>query len=344
VSAAKFWNKFFPGENHHKHAAEGEPYRAQEFTGPLDDDNNGDWTEWVCGTNAAMSGRIQGWDLPDRDVAIIDTATLGITYAQRLMNICMAMSVNPVSGEIAVVGTEAVNEQRFEPIINGIFVRVNLALVDLVTRTSRIRDLNPHLNYSKRTLPEAQRALSLGDPRGIEWSSDGARAYITGMGSRNLIVVNSNGFREQTVEVGEGPTGLALDEPRSRLYVWNRFSSSISVVDTSADIVLTNVPVFDPTPEIVRKGRRHLYDTRKTSGLGIASCASCHVDARGDRLGSRQSDGKPGDECEQCFPSDERPDGHADIAGHHHADELQRLRAGAAGDALAWRSQGHRGL
>ena len=250
------------------------------------DDNNGDWTEWVSGTNAATSGRIEGWDLPDRDVAIIDTGTLETTYARRLMNICMAIAVNPVTGEITVVGTEALNDRRFEPLLNGVFLRVNLALVDPVTQTSRIRDLNPHLDYVTRTLPQAQRALSLGDPRGIEWNSAGTRAYITGMGSRNLVIVDANGHRvnPQPIELGEGPTGLALDEPRARLYVWNRFSSSISVVDTSAGTVLTNVSVFDPTPDIVRKGRRHLYDTRKTSGLGIASCASCHVDARFDRL------------------------------------------------------------
>ena len=58
----------------------------------------------------------------------------------------------------------------------------------------------------------------------------------------------------------------------------------ISVVDTTANTVVANVPVFDPTPEIIRNGRRHLYDTRKTSGLGIVSCASCHPDARMDRL------------------------------------------------------------
>ena len=62
--------------------------------------------------------------------------------------------------------------------------------------------------------------------------------------------------------------------------VWNHFSSSLSVVDTSAGSVITNLPVFDPTPDIVRQGR-HLTTT---SGLGIVSCASCHVDARFDRL------------------------------------------------------------
>jgi DNA-binding beta-propeller fold protein YncE len=51
------------------------------------DDNKGDWTEWVSGTNAALSGRVRGWDLPDRDVAMIDTSTLEVSYAQRLMNL-----------------------------------------------------------------------------------------------------------------------------------------------------------------------------------------------------------------------------------------------------------------
>lgn len=81
--------------------------------------------------------------------------------------------------------------------------------------------MNPHLDYIARTIPPVQRALSLGDPRGIEWNSAGTRAYITGMGSGNLIVVNADGNRvnSQPIELGEGPTGMALDEARSQLYV-----------------------------------------------------------------------------------------------------------------------------
>ncbi|HWN97407.1 MAG TPA: hypothetical protein VNT99_20415 [Methylomirabilota bacterium] len=249
------------------------------------DDNNGDWTEWISGTNATNSGRIVGWDLPDRDVAIIDTLTHDVSYAHRLMNLCMGLAVNPASGEISVVGTDGTNEKRFEPVLNGVFLRVNLALVDPLTRTNRLKDLNPHLEYIARSIPLEERALGISDPRGIEWNAAGTRAYITGMGSRNLIIVDASGERvnAQPIELGEGPTGLALDEPRGRLYVWNRFSSSIAVVDTETDSVVTNVPVFDPTPDIVRKGRRHLFDTRN-SGLGIVSCASCHPDVRMDRL------------------------------------------------------------
>ena len=73
--------------------------------------------------------------------------------------------------------------------------------------------------------------------------------------SSNLIIVDADGNRvnQQPIELGEGPTGMALDEVRGRLFVWNRFSSSISVVDTETETVVTNIPVFDPTPDIVRR-------------------------------------------------------------------------------------------
>ena len=55
-------------------------------------------------------------------------------------------------------------------------------------------------------------------------------------------------------------------------------------MDTDAEGVVATIPVFDPTPAAIKKGRKHFYDTHKTSGLGQAACASCHVEARFDRL------------------------------------------------------------
>jgi YVTN family beta-propeller protein len=250
------------------------------------DDNQRDWTEFVSGTNAYLTQRVTGWDLPDRDLAVIRADTFGVTYATGLMNICMAVDVNPVSGRVAVVGTDAINEVRFEPNLNGIFVRVKFATVDPADGHKEINDLNPHLDYTSSSVTTTQRNQSIGDPRAILWTSNGTRAYIAGMGSRNIAVIDSLGNRVGLpLEVGEGPAGLALDEQRQRLYVFNRFSSSISVVDTGNDSVLTSLSLFDPTPLPVAAGRLHLFDTRRTSGLGQASCASCHIDARMDRLG-----------------------------------------------------------
>ncbi len=251
------------------------------------DDNHGDWTDYVSGANAAFTGRPVGWDLPDHDVAVINTSTHRITYASGLMNICMDVAVNPASGVVTVIGTDALNQIRFEPVLRGIFLRTEFASVDPTTLAGRVGDLNPHLDYRTPTVPQAGREQSIGDPRGIVWSADGTRGYVTGMGSDNLVVIDANGQRagpDALIVLGQGPTGMALDEPRHRLYVLNRFSATLSVVDTGTRAVVRTIPLFDPTPTSIRLGRPSLYDTHKTSGLGQASCGSCHVDARLDRL------------------------------------------------------------
>ncbi|MDJ0975521.1 MAG: hypothetical protein QNJ98_13755 [Planctomycetota bacterium] len=252
------------------------------------DDNGGDWTALVSGVDAAKSGRPVGWDLPDRDLATIDAGTLGVTYTTGLMNICMAVGVNPVSSDVTVVGTDAINEVRYEPKVNGIFVRVLAAVVDDTTlATPSAVDLNPHLTYTTGTVVQSERDKSLGDPRGVAFNPLGTRMYVTGMGSNNVVVLNAAGARVGAgtpIEVGEGPLGLVYDGARDQLYVWNRFGGSISVVDALTETETTQVSIFDPTPPAIRAGRPHLYDTHKTSGLGHVSCASCHVDARMDRL------------------------------------------------------------
>ncbi|MBI3847875.1 MAG: YncE family protein [Planctomycetes bacterium] len=253
------------------------------------DDNGGDWTSMVSGANASASGRLPGWDLVDHDLAIIDTTTLNVRYATGLMNICMALGVNPANGQVTVVGTEATNEVRFEPVVSGKFTRIDLALVDPSGPTRLgVVDLNSHLSYATSTIPQTERDKSLGDPRGIVWNAAGDRGYVTGMGSNNLIIIDAAGARAGTsitTSVGEGPTGLALDESRSRLYVMDKFASAISVVSTATESEVTRVPFFDPSPTAIKVGRKHLYDTHKNSGLGQIACASCHVDGRMDRIG-----------------------------------------------------------
>jgi YVTN family beta-propeller protein len=252
------------------------------------DDNGNDWTSLVSGPDAARSGRPVGWTLPDRDVAIIDAQTLAVRYETRLMNIVMAIGVNPATGVVAAVGTDAINEVRFEPIVNGVFVQVMLGAFDPAGVEPRLlRDLNPHLDYLLPTIPQAERDKSIGDPRGIVWTADGQRGFVSGMGSNNVVVIDAAGNRaglHETIEVGQGPIGLALDEPRGRLYVHNRFEGSISVVDLATETETERIALFDPTPIEIKAGRPQLYDTHATSGLGQAACASCHVDARMDRL------------------------------------------------------------
>jgi len=238
------------------------------------DDNDGNWTPAVT------------WDLLDHDVAIIDAQTLDVSYQGGLMNLDMALAVR-ADGQVTVIGTEAMNVVRFEPNVNGVFVQSVLAEFspdNLVAPV--VVDLNPHLDYTTPTIPQNQRDLSLGDPRAIVWTADGQTGYVAGMGSNNVIIIDSIGARLGEIEVGEGPTGLMLDEASDRLYVMNKFEAAISVVDLDTEVAqeIERVPFFDPTPADITEGRPFLYDTHLTSGLGQASCASCHVDGRWDAL------------------------------------------------------------
>ncbi len=251
------------------------------------DDNGGNWTDLVSGPNAALSGRLPGWEIVDHDVAVIDVATLQVTYVKRLMNLCMALAANPATGHAVVVGSDAINEVRFIQNLQGRFVKYYAASADLGLGRATRTDLNPHLDYVNVTLPQAVRDESLADPRALVFHADGQQGWVVGMGSSNVIAVNADGSRNTLIPpipVGEGPTGAALDEGAQRLYVLNKFAASISVIDTATASETARVAYFDPTPEVIREGRKYLYDSHLGSGTGHLSCATCHPDARMDRL------------------------------------------------------------
>src|SRR5690606_35630143 len=93
-------------------------------------------------------------------------------------------------------------------------------------------DLNPHIVYSGPYFTtQAEKDESIGDPRGIVWTSDGLLGFVTGMGSSNVVVVDGGGARVgQPFPVSEGPTGIVLDEGRNQLYVLCKFASTVDVV------------------------------------------------------------------------------------------------------------------
>ena len=260
----------------------------REMTGRWLDDTGGDWTHVVGGPSAALSGRPVGWELTDNDVAIVDTRTHAVRYARHLMNACMALAVHPTSGDVTLVGTDATNEIRFEPRLRGKFLRVETARVRPSDGTSRVTDLNPHLEYRSSTVPPADRRRSIGDPRAVAWNSAGTRALVAGMGSDNVVALDADGTRDTSVapvRVGAGPTGIVFDAARERWYVLCRFDNTVVALDARSLATVARVELFDPTPLAVRAGRARLYGTSENSGLGQVACASCHVDARLDHLG-----------------------------------------------------------
>ncbi|MFM7050791.1 MAG: YncE family protein, partial [Planctomycetota bacterium] len=246
----------------------------KDSTGAWKDDNNGNWSSAVT------------WGLNGNDVAIINANNLATTYARGFMTSPLAITMAP-DGRVVTVGTEAKNEIRFEPNLRSKFVRVEGAVLPAggATTVSSRFDLNPHLTYAVPSIPMMQRLLSVGDPRSVVVSANGAKAYVTGMGSSNLIAFSMSNFaRLSLANVGEGPTGVVLDAAAARLYTLNRFDGSISVVDESSFTQIGTVPFYDPTPNVVKIGRPFVFDTHIASGLGQVSCNSCHIDSRMDQL------------------------------------------------------------
>ncbi len=239
--------------------------------------------QWLDGNGRNWSTFVT-WNLHDHDVAMINASTLAVSYASSIMTNVMGIGVRP-DGAVTVVGTEAINEMRFEPNLQGIFIRVMLGSFSPATpNVVSTNDLNPHLTYTVHSIPQVQRNLSLGDPRAILWNIDGTRGYIAGMGSNNVVVIDGAGARVTQIDVGQGPTGLAMSLDGEHLYVLNKFDASISTVSTASNGELNRVTFFDPTPTAVKAGRPMLYDTHRTSGLGQVACASCHIDGRSDFL------------------------------------------------------------
>lgn len=244
----------------------------KDASGAFRDDNGRNWSAFV------------NWNLADNDVAIVNAASLSVSYVPRIMTMVMALGVG-ADGRVALVGTESKNEIRFEPNVKSIFVRSQFAsFLPAAPGTVSGGDLNPHLSYAVRSIPQAERDQSIGDPRAVALHPTSGEWFVAGMGSNNVIVTNVAGQRLGRIEVGQGPTGLALSGDGARLYVLNKFEGSISTVDTAARSELDRRSHFDPTPMAIKEGRPLLYDTHATSGLGQAACASCHVDARGDGL------------------------------------------------------------
>lgn len=245
----------------------------KDANGRWRDDNNGDWTTSVT------------WNLAGNDMAVLNANTLALQYAKGLMTVPMAVAMMP-DGRVLTVGHELLNHVRFEPNLKSKFVRVQGALLPAGgTVAGAAFDLNPHLTYAVTSVPQATRDLSVGDPRNVAVSADGTRAFVCGIGSDNVAAFSTNGgARLATGSVGEGPSGLAIDHAGGRLFVLNRFEGSVSVLDAATLAELARIGYFDPTPTVVRNGRPFLYDTHLSSGLGQASCGSCHIDAGMDQL------------------------------------------------------------
>jgi YVTN family beta-propeller protein len=241
-----------------------------------DERGDGRWTQFIPYT------------LADVDVVALDASGANVSVKREIRGVGTTIGnaiYDPTTNQLYVANLEAHNEIRFEPNLRGRFMDNRLSIISLNGSAPRVSfvDLNSHVNYTNAAGTDDERAKSLALPADIARSVTGT-IYIAATGSARIGVLDANGMVQNRISVGQGPTGLALDEVRKKLYVLNRFDDTISTVDLTTQTQINVAPVgFNPEPDTIKRGRRFLYDA-SLSAHGTVSCASCHLNAHRDGL------------------------------------------------------------
>ena len=251
-------------------------------SGQWHDEAGSDWSSFI------------DYNLPDYDVFVINASVATPSVIRRLSHVGTTLfdvAVQPGTGDLWIPNTEARNTVRFEPKLRGHLVETRITVVDPVTGVvPPAIDLNTHINYNVTPGPPAEIAASLAHPVTGVFGS-GSTYYVAGFGSQKVGVVNTGtGNVDSLIAVGPGPSGLAVNTGASRLYVLNRFDNTVSVVNTTTNTEIDRIGVagpsrFDPSPDVVKVGRKFLYDGQITSGHGDMACATCHVFGNFDNIG-----------------------------------------------------------
>jgi DNA-binding beta-propeller fold protein YncE len=263
--------------------------------------NNGHWEDEL--------GRV--WDssvrftLPDTDVFAVNANTLTQTSAfAHVGTTLFNMATNPVTGNLYVSNTDAINNVRFEGpgtfaghTVQGHLAEARVTVIsgDSVTPIH----LNKHIDYTKLAgsagFDATAKSHSLSMPLDMAVSSDGGTIYVAAFGSSKIGVFETSALENNTFNPvtdsanyitvnGGGPSGVLLDEVRGRLYVLTRFDDAVRSIDLRTKQEVAHFALPNPEPLSVVYGRRLLYDATEFSGNGEAACASCHNFADKDDL------------------------------------------------------------
>jgi YVTN family beta-propeller protein len=243
---------------------------------------------WADETGDTRWDALVNYTLADVDLVVLDASTTTAAVGSQVRGLGTHlgnMAFDSSGGRLFITNVDSTNVMRFEPNLRGGFQRSRVSILDVTpggaASLDSTHELNPHVNFGVPAGSDDERAQSLALPADIARASDGT-LYVAATSSARVGVLGSNGVLQERVAVGQGPTGLAIDDARQRLYVLNRFDQTLSIVDTTSKQQISVVAVgFNPEPSVVRNGRRFLYDA-SLSAHGLVSCASCHPSGHRD--------------------------------------------------------------
>ena len=249
--------------------------------------------KWVYGTHIyPNAGAFR--TPPNSEITVIDTARQVVVERKRLHNVAgvfhVALSADGKFGVAAQLRPK--NLVPLAHVEHGWVFGDSLALFgDDVGGTVQV------------PLDELDRYYAL--PWGVAIAPDKSKIFVTTAGSENVTVIDVQKLlrfahaRQQSfvndlsaaanyvtarIPVGHNPRGALLSPDGKRLYVANRLDDNISVIDTSAEKVVSTIDLGGPkTVNALRRGEQ-LFFTADYAFQGQFGCANCHLDATIDGL------------------------------------------------------------
>src|SRR5205085_10179709 len=127
----------------------------------------------VDATDPQWNPSVIKYNMPDNDVAEIDTAALRVTrYFPHVGTLNLGIAVQPSTGDLFVTNTDARNLVHFEPNLRAHFVDNRVTRIAQSNGALTVSDLNPGIDYATLPNPSAQ-SNALAQPTNIVFDPSG---------------------------------------------------------------------------------------------------------------------------------------------------------------------------
>jgi len=228
--------------------------------------------------------------LPDHDLFRITPGGAAVPAAKDMGTVLFAVGVNPATGDIWQLGTEAHNKDpnaMGEPAIRGDIVTNQIALAPggqaLPVPPFAVFDLDDSDPATAGVQFDPTRTV--GQPYALDFDTAG-NAYVTGLLTDNVTQLTAAGAFMREWNVGSIPRGLVVNAAGDRMWVHCWGTNTVEEYDLSPgtpSLLQTLDLGYDPTPEFRASGRQIFYNGA-FSMHNNASCNTCHIEAGSDML------------------------------------------------------------
>jgi len=228
--------------------------------------------------------------LPDEDLFRITPGAEAVAVATDMGTVLFAVGLNPLTGEVWQLGTEADNKDPLrvgEPAVAGTFALNRLALARVTpgagapVRPYRVIELDdsslgaPGIQYDP--------TRTVGQPYALDFDAAGG-GYVVGLLTSNVTQLGPFGTFVREWNVGSIPRAIDVSDDGREAWVYCWGDNTLERYDLSGPtpaLAATLDMGFDPTPPDIQEGRRLYYDAA-FSEHGNLSCNSCHIELDSD--------------------------------------------------------------